>query len=96
MAFADGPEMADQLTLARISLYPVLVDIAEEGKRQGSIRADVDSGRNVAWALLGHAWIEDIAFLLGGEQVLVEGALARNLKRVLDSFRPDQPAIDEG
>ena len=87
--------MADQLTLARIRLYPVLVDLAEEGKRQGSIRADVDSA-DVAWAMLGHAWIEDIAFLLGGERVVVEGALARNLKRVLDSFRPDQPAEDEG
>jgi AcrR family transcriptional regulator len=95
VAFADRPEMADQLTLASVKLYPVLVDIAEEGKRQGSIRADVDSA-DVAWALLGHAWTEDIAFLLGGEQVLAEGALARNLKRVLDSFRPDQPAQDEG
>jgi AcrR family transcriptional regulator len=94
VAFADRPEMADQLTLARIKLYPALVALAEEGKRQGSIRADVDSA-DVAWAMLGHVWIEDIAFLLGGERVIVEGALARNLKRMLDSFRPDRPAEDE-
>ena len=95
IAVADRPELADQMTLARIKLYPLLVDMAEEGKRQGSIRADIDSA-DVAWAMLGHVWIEDIAFLLGGERLVVEGALARNLKRLLDSFRPDQPAEDEG
>lgn len=95
VAVSDRPELADQLTLARIRLYPVLMDLAEEGKRQGSIRADVDSA-DVAWAMLGHIWIEDIAFLLGGEQLVVEGAIARNLKRLLDSFRPDQLAADEG
>ena len=94
VAVADRPELAEQLTMARIKLYPLLVDIAEEGKRQGSIRADVDS-TDVAWAMLSHVWIEDIAFLLGGERLVVEGALARNLTRVLDSFRPDQPAKDE-
>ena len=94
VAVADRPELAEQLTMARIKLYPLLVDIAEEGKRQGSIRADVDS-TDVAWAMLSHVWIEDIAFLLGGERLVVEGALARNLTRLLDSFRPDQPAKDE-
>jgi AcrR family transcriptional regulator len=95
VAVADRPELADQLNLARIKLYPRLVDLAEEGKRQGSIRVDIDSA-DVAWAMLAHVWIEDIAFLLGGEQLVVEGALARNLKRLLDSFRPEQPSEGEG
>ncbi|HEY5528040.1 MAG TPA: TetR/AcrR family transcriptional regulator [Thermoleophilia bacterium] len=95
LAVAAKPELANQVTLARVRLLPLLVDLAEEGKRQGSIRADVDSA-DIAWAMLGHIWIEDIAFLLGGEQLVVEGAIARNLKRLLDSFRPDQPAADEG
>jgi AcrR family transcriptional regulator len=94
VAVADRTELNDQITLARIKLYPLLVDIAEEGKRQGSIRADIDSA-DVAWAILGYIWIEDIAFLLGGERLIAEGALARNFGRLLDSFRPN-PAEHEG
>jgi AcrR family transcriptional regulator len=88
---AQRPDLADHLNLAMIKPYQALVDLAEEGKRQGTIRPDVRS-QDVAWAVLMFAWAEDIARLVGSEQSVVDGTFARNLKRMLDSFRADQPA----
>ena len=44
--------------------------------------------QDVAWALLMFAWTEDIAHLVGAEDAIAEGAMLRNLQRMLDSFRP--------
>jgi hypothetical protein len=41
-------------------------------------------------------WTEDIARFLGSEQSVEDGTFVRNLQRMLDSFRPDQPADDKG
>jgi hypothetical protein len=72
-----------------------LLDLAEQGKRQGTIRPDVKS-QDVAWAVLMSIWTEDIARFLGSEQSVEDGTFVRNLQRMLDSFRPDQPADDKG
>src|SRR5665647_1402852 len=37
------PDIAGQMVVTRFKIYDALVDLAEEGKRQGSIRSDVDS-----------------------------------------------------
>ena len=62
-----------------------LVDLVEEGKRQGSIDAEADSG-DIAWTLLLHAWGEDIARLVGVDEFITEGASTRILRRALDSY----------
>ena len=68
-------------------MYPALLDIAEEGKRQGTIRDDVRS-EDVAWTMMMFAFIEDIAMMLDAEEAIADGVFARNLARMIDSFRP--------
>jgi AcrR family transcriptional regulator len=92
---AQGPDLAEHLNLATVKPYWALLDLAEQGKRQGTIRPDVKS-QDVAWAVLMSIWTEDIARFLGSEQSVEDGTFVRNLKRMLDSFRPDQPTDDEG
>jgi AcrR family transcriptional regulator len=92
---AQQPDLADHLNLATIKPYWALVDLADQGKRQGTIRPDVRS-EDVAWAVLMCTWAEDIARLVGSEQSVEDGTFVRNLKRMLDAFRPEQPAKDEG
>ena len=95
LASAQPPDMAGTMTLARFRLYDELVDLAEKGKLQGTIHPDVRS-RDVAWGMFMAAWAEDIALLMGAEQFIADGTFTRNLKRLLDSFAPDQPPNDEG
>lgn len=62
-----------------------LIAVVEEGKRQGSIREDVESSE-VAWSLLLHAWGEDIARLMGVEEFVTQGISRRILSRLLGTF----------
>jgi hypothetical protein len=41
--------------------------VVEEGKRQGSIRPDVDS-LQVGWMIAGWAWTESISHLIGAAE----------------------------
>jgi AcrR family transcriptional regulator len=62
-----------------------LLDLVEEGKREGSIGPEVESG-DVAWSLLLHAWGEDIARLIGVDRFITEGASTRILERLVTSY----------
>ena len=42
----------------------MLVDMVEEGKSEGLIRADIDS-EQVAWDIMFVYWADDVAYLLG-------------------------------
>jgi AcrR family transcriptional regulator len=66
-----------------------LVDLAEAGKREGSIGPEVESG-DVAWSLLLHAWGEDIARLIGVDRFITEGASTRILERLLTSYAAEE------
>jgi AcrR family transcriptional regulator len=87
-AFSQHTNLADQMSLPRIETYQAFVDLAEEGKRQGGIRADVDSA-DVAWAMLMFAWTQDIALMLGAEDMIESGIFSRNLKRMISAFAAD-------
>jgi TetR/AcrR family transcriptional regulator len=65
--------------------FAYLVELVEEGKRQGIISGDAES-RDVAWTLLLHAWGEDIARLIGVDEFITEGSSNRILRRALDSY----------
>jgi AcrR family transcriptional regulator len=65
--------------------FRYLVELAEEGKRRGSIAQDIDSG-DVAWTLLLHAWGEDIARLMGVDQFITEGVSMRILRRLVATY----------
>ena len=58
---------------------------AERGKREGTIRPDVDS-REVAWAMLLHAWGEDVARLQGADEYVAEGVSRSILHRLLATY----------
>ncbi|OFW57591.1 MAG: hypothetical protein A2133_03410 [Actinobacteria bacterium RBG_16_64_13] len=91
VAAPQQPDLGGQMTLPLYKSFQALSDLAEEGKRQGTIRPDVPS-QDVVWAMFMFAWVEDIAVLMGAGQFVIDGTFARNLKRMLDSFRPDQAA----
>ncbi len=94
LSFSQHANLADQMTLPRIMMYQAFVELAEEGKQQGTIRPDIDSG-DVAWTMLMIAWTQDIALMLGAEEFIEGGTFNRTLKRILDSFRPNTPARPE-
>ena len=68
-----------------------LVELVEEGKREGSVQTGVESG-DVAWSLLLHAWGEDIARLIGVDRFITEGASTRILERLVTSYAAGDPA----
>jgi AcrR family transcriptional regulator len=88
LSFSQQANLADSFTLPRIQMYPALLTIAEEGRRQGTIRDDVRP-EDVAWTMMMFAFIEDIAMMLDAEEAITDGVFARNLTRMIDSFRPD-------
>jgi AcrR family transcriptional regulator len=78
-----------RLTFADFKSYNTLVELAEEGKRQGSIRDDVPA-EDVAWAVQMFAFQQDLAVLAGADKFVEDGTFLRNLKRLLDSFRAEK------
>jgi AcrR family transcriptional regulator len=82
------------LSITDFHIHKAFVAIAEEGKRQGTIRKDVRP-EDVAWALQMFAWVEDISVMAGAREFIDEGILSRNVKRMLDSFRPERVPQDE-
>ena len=65
--------------------FHYLVDLVDQGKRQGSLSSEVDSG-DIAWSILLHAWGEDMARLMGVDQFITEGASNRILRRLLTAY----------
>jgi AcrR family transcriptional regulator len=65
--------------------FRYLVDLVEEGKRQGSIKTEARS-EDIAWTLLLHAFGEDIARLMGVDEFITEGASDRILQLALDCY----------
>jgi AcrR family transcriptional regulator len=56
--------------------------LIEQGKRDGSIREDVDTNV-IAWSLMMWAWAADVARLVGLEQVMGTGTEIEIFKRML-------------
>lgn len=77
--------LARRIILRQQEDFRYLVELAEEGKRRGSIAEDIDSG-DVAWTLLLHAWGEDIARLMGVDQFITGGASQRILRRLVATY----------
>jgi AcrR family transcriptional regulator len=57
-------------------------DLVEEGKREGSIREDADS-QDIIWGLQMFAWAEDVARLVGLDEMITSGASVRAFRRIL-------------
>ncbi len=59
-----------------------LAELIEEGKREGSVREDVDT-EEIAWTLMMWAWAEDIARLVGVDHVISSGISVKVFERML-------------
>ncbi len=71
-----------------------LTAIIEEGRDQGTIRADVDV-RLVAWSFLGLTWVENLAGAEGmAEEFVGTGVSARMLDKILTDIAA--PGDDSG
>lgn len=73
--------------------------IVDEGKAQGSIRADIDSMR-AAWRLIVFAWAEDIAEMMGVHEFVGDGISGEILEVLLRDLAPDssdsEPTSQQG
>jgi AcrR family transcriptional regulator len=81
------PKIIGQKQLATVNAIAALV---EEGKRQGTIRKDMDS-RLAAWEITVFAWAEDVARLMELDEYLADGMS----KRIMDLFLRDMAATGE-
>jgi AcrR family transcriptional regulator len=93
---ASNPDEAvvSLITEKRDVYFDRLRECAERGKREGTIRADVDT-REVAWAMLLHAWGEDVARLQGADEYIAGGFSRRILRRLLATYSvPEGPAAE--
>lgn len=86
IASAQNPEFVAEMNFLSWPSTQRLLEIADEGKRQGSIRPEVES-EDVAWAMMGFNFVQDLALLMGADRA-ADGAIVRNLERLLDCFRP--------
>jgi AcrR family transcriptional regulator len=89
LASAPDADPDSRLTYEDFKSLKTLVEFAEEGKRQGTIRDDV-LAEDVAWAVQMFAFQQDLAVLAGADKFVEDGTFLRNLKRLLDSFRADK------
>jgi AcrR family transcriptional regulator len=77
-------ELAGKRQLATLD---TLAGFVEEGKRQGTIRPDIDS-RKVAYELMIVFWAEDVTQLMGLDEFVSEGIS----RKILDLFLSDMAA----
>ncbi len=74
--------LSREMGTRQLRVLDAFVDLVDAGKREGSIRPEVDS-RDVAWSLLMFAWAEDVARLMGVDQLITSGASTRIFRRML-------------
>ena len=83
--FAAASEQGRLTTINRehnLLFHRAALDLVEEGKREGSIREDVDS-QDIVWGLQMLAWSEDVARLVGMDEMITSGASKRLFRRLL-------------
>ena len=96
---AAAPEQGLREALREKELASVknMALIVDEGKRQGTIAADVDS-EQVAWMIAGWAWNGDVAHLIGVRPIWHPAVSGQLLQLLLESIAPGHcrpPSIDE-
>ena len=74
--------LSREMGVRQLRVLDAFVDLVEAGKREGSINPGVESG-DVAWSLLMFAWAEDVARLMGVDQLITSGASTRIFRRML-------------
>jgi len=93
LASGDRTDKEGRLTFSDMKVVDELARLAEEGKRQGGIREDVEP-MDVAWAVMSISFVQDVALMLDAERFIEDGTFDRLLRGMLDSFAPEKPAAD--
>jgi AcrR family transcriptional regulator len=75
----------------QIRTLSTIANMVEEGKRQGTIRADIDS-QLAAWELIVCYWAEDVAQLMGIDEYLGD----KYSHRIIDLMIRDMAAPEAG
>jgi AcrR family transcriptional regulator len=84
IAAAPEENLREVLGAREVVLVEDLADIARRGQRDGSIRPDADP-EQLAWMIVGRAWTEDIAALMGLREHWNDVRSKRMLELVLSS-----------
>jgi TetR/AcrR family transcriptional regulator len=86
--------LREHLKVRQLDMVKALVEIVDEGKRQGTIRTDVDS-QLVAWEVMGLHWTEDVSHLMGFDELMTSGRTTAMLESILERIavhKADAPA----
>jgi AcrR family transcriptional regulator len=78
--------LREELRVRHQTSVELLAGIVEEGKAQGTIRADADS-EQTAWEIMGVYWAEDLAYMLGFDEFASSGRSTIMLERILREIR---------
>jgi TetR/AcrR family transcriptional regulator len=62
-----------------------LAMIVDEGKAQGTIRADIDA-EQTAWRIMGFFFFEDVAYLLRAQDAVLKGLSLHSLESILEEI----------
>ena len=87
---ARSEGLTDRMKKNQLVVLQRFVGIVEEGKKQGTIRTDVDA-RVVGWSMMGLGWTKDFALLEGLDQFISEGTADQILENVLDRIAVQKP-----
>jgi len=89
-AASGSGTLTEQLRERHLAFVRTFAALVEQGKRDGSIREDVDTNV-LAWSLMMWGWAEDVARLVGLKEVIDNGTTVEVFKRMLgDIAGPDQ------
>lgn len=81
-AASNGGELTKEIGERHLMFVQAFAELIEEGKREGSIRQDVDT-EVIAWGMMMFAWAEDVARLVGVDQLITSGISVKVFERLL-------------
>jgi AcrR family transcriptional regulator len=88
IALGRQGHLGDYMRERQLQVVELLVGIVKQGQTEGSLRDDVDP-RDIAWSVLMFAWSEDVARLMGVDDLVTSGASLRLFRRTLATFAPE-------
>lgn len=89
VAAAPNTSLRRALEKKQIEAIEAMARIVREGQEQGSIIQNVDP-EQVAWELVGVAWTEDIASLMGIGRFIYDGRAKRMVDLILDAVSAER------
>jgi AcrR family transcriptional regulator len=93
-AASDTGNLTEELGKRNLVFVQEYAALIEEGKRDGSIRQDVDS-ELIAWSLMMWAWAGDVARLIGLEDVIGSTRSVEIFRRMLGDIAAREVMAEE-